>query len=362
MRAPRFPLALPLTLLSGLLFAAMLCCGTGFQATQSESAPQPIELAQVRLKLLSVARIWDRGAHNAFTDLARFQDRFYCVFREAGGHVSPDGKIRVLSSSDGVTWESTALVAQKGYDLRDPKIVVHPDGKRMMINGGAAVRTGSQPATREHSFVSFSSNGKTWSRPEWVAEVNQWLWRVTWFQGNAYGVAYDVRPESRSSTRYGSTLLVSDSGTEFTPLVPELYQDGGPTEATVRFDAEGTGYCLQRRDGRETNTALLGVSRSPYQEWKWTDLGHYLGGPNFIQLPTGGWIAAGRLIDEDGPRTVLLHLNVEEGVLEPLLTLPSGGDTSYPGLLWHDGVLWVSYYSSHEERTSIYLAQVAVED
>ena len=40
------------------------------------------------------------------------------------------------------------------------------------------------------------------------------------------------------------------------------------------------------------------------------------------------------------------------------LTLPSGGDTSYPGLVWHDGLLWVSYYSSHEGKTSIYLAKV----
>jgi len=40
-----------------------------------------------------------------------------------------------------------------------------------------------------------------------------------------------------------------------------------------------------------------------------------------------------------------------------LLRLPSGGDTSYPGLVWHGGLLWVSYYSSHEGRASIYLAR-----
>ena len=33
-------------------------------------------------------------------------------------------------------------------------------------------------------------------------------------------------------------------------------------------------------------------------------------------------------------------------------------DTSYPGLVWHEGQLWVSYYSSHEGKTSIYLARV----
>ena len=37
---------------------------------------------------------------------------------------------------------------------------------------------------------------------------------------------------------------------------------------------------------------------------------------------------------------------------------PSGGDTSYAGLVWHDGLLWISYYASHEGKTSIYLAQV----
>ena len=41
-----------------------------------------------------------------------------------------------------------------------------------------------------------------------------------------------------------------------------------------------------------------------------------------------------------------------------MLTFPSGGDTSYPGLVWHDGRLWMSYYSSHEGKSAIYLAQI----
>ncbi|MET8233218.1 hypothetical protein ABZS77_21380 [Micromonospora sp. NPDC005298] len=42
------------------------------------------------------------------------------------------------------------------------------------------------------------------------------------------------------------------------------------------------------------------------------------------------------------------------------MTLPSGGDTSYPGLVWHNDLLWVSYYSSHEERTCVYVAEVSL--
>ncbi len=48
----------------------------------------------------------------------------------------------------------------------------------------------------------------------------------------------------------------------------------------------------------------------------------------------------------------------DRGQFTPAITLPSGGDTSYPGLLVHEGRLWVSYYSSHEGKTSIYLARI----
>jgi hypothetical protein len=53
-----------------------------------------------------------------------------------------------------------------------------------------------------------------------------------------------------------------------------------------------------------------------------------------------------------------MWLDAAAGRLDEALKLPSGGDTSYPGLVMHEGRLWVSYYSSHEGKTSIYLAKV----
>jgi len=31
-------------------------------------------------------------------------------------------------------------------------------------------------------------------------------------------------------------------------------------------------------------------------------------------------------------------------------------------MVWHDDLLWMSYYSSHEGRSSIYLAQLSIDD
>jgi hypothetical protein len=78
--------------------------------------------------LVRVARIWDAGAHNAFTDLIRWRNRWYCTFREPDAHVGGDGRIRVLVSADGEAWTSAALIGEDRIDLRDPKLSITPDG------------------------------------------------------------------------------------------------------------------------------------------------------------------------------------------------------------------------------------------
>jgi len=78
-----------------------------------------------------------------------------------------------------------------------------------------------------------------------------------------------------------------------------------------------------------------------------------------IRLPNGTWIGSGRFL-KPKTHTAVFGLDVNGGRIGEALKLPSGGDTSYPGLLWRDGVLWLSYYSSHEGKTSIYLAGVKV--
>ncbi|GIW79298.1 MAG: hypothetical protein KatS3mg105_1105 [Gemmatales bacterium] len=308
------------------------------------------------IKLIEVNKIWDKGKHNAFTDLIRFQDKWFCTFREGDGHAAGAGKVRVLVSPDGKNWESSALIARKDVDLRDPKLSITPEG-RLMIVGGAAEPASRNPVRDHYSFICFSKDGKTWTEPKRVLGSWQWLWRVTWHNGTAFGVAYSWDPQvPRGKRNRGAKLYRSKDGLNYEEVT--TFQLVNPSEATLAFDRE-TMLCLQRRDGNP-NSAQIGISKPPYKEWHWKDLGQYFGGPNMVRAKNGSWLAAGRLLTKNGARTALCRLDPHKGTLKPLITLPSGGDTSYPGLVVHGSELWMSYYSSHEGKTSIYLARFSL--
>jgi hypothetical protein len=299
-----------------------------------------------------VHMIWDHAPHNAFTDLVRFKGQWFCTFREGTGHVSHDGKARVLVSKDGDTWGSAALISAPGElpDLRDPKITITPDGKLMLTTAAADRRT--KPAHHQ-SYAWFSDDGRTWSDATPIGDANFWLWRVTWHKGVAYAIGYGTGAADPFIRLYASR-----DGRTFDTLVPKLFDQGYPNETSMVFTDDDTCYCLLRRD-EGSATAQLGIARPPYKEWTWKDLGVRVGGPKLIQLPDGRFVAAGRRYD-GGARTSLMWLDTTSGggKLTEFLKLPSGGDTSYPGLVFHDGTLWVSYYSSHEGKTKIYLAKV----
>ena len=331
--------------------------------------PAPIAWAQARTpQLVSVTRIWDQAPHNAFTDLVRYQDVWFCTFREGDGHVGGDGKIRVLTSSDGEAWESAALLAEEGIDLRDPKLSITVDNQLMLVAGGS-VYGGTTTLKTMQPRVAFSLDGRKWTSPRRVLTEGQWLWRVTWHEGRAYGVSYHVPLPAATAVAatppadWQVTLVASDDGVNFTPIT-RLDVPGRPSETTLRFLANGDLMALMRRDAGN-KMGWIGLSRPPfYRQWKWKETTMQLGGPDFIELPDRSlWAAtreyAGALRtdpNEKGVSTVLAHLTRES--IEPVLLVPSGGDTSYPGLVWHNNLLWMSYYSSHEGKTSIYLARI----
>lgn len=340
LRLLRQRLATPALLLGVLLFPP-----PAVATDQKSEAFQTLELVESN-------RIWDKAPHNAFTDLLRFNDRWYCVFREGSAHVSPDGAIRVITSKDGEDWESIALVTSPKYDLRDAKLSPTPDG-RLMLNGAGMI---ANAKIRYHSMSWFSDdNGHTWDAGHEIGDPGFWLWRAQWHDGHVYSIGYSTE---RERTERKTRLYRSSDGKKFDTHVKQLTAPAGCGEDTILFLKDDTALCLLRHE-TGNKLAQLGKSAPPYTDWQWQDLNLRIGGPNMILLPDGRILAATRLYDRRA-RTSLSWLNPETGTLTEALTLPSGGDTSYPGLLLHNGLLWVSYYSSHEERTSIYLAKVKV--
>lgn len=319
-------------------------------------AAAPVRAAEPELS--SVEKIWDRGAHNAFTDLIRWRGQWYCTFREADAHVGGDGKLRVLQSSDGETWEPLALIAEEGIDLRDPKLSITPDDRLMIVAGGSVYR-GTKTLMGRQPRVTFSKDGKEWTAPQRVLSEGEWLWRVTWHGGKAFGVSYNpAGPESQTTKdapEWTLKLFASADGVKY-DLVTPLAVPGRPNETTVRVLPNGEMLALVRREAGN-GYGWIGRSTPPYKDWHWTETKHRIGGPNFVRLPDGSLWAVGRSYP-GGAKTVVARMSRDS--YEPMLTLPSGGDTSYAGLVWHDGLLWISYYSSHEGKSAIYLAKVKV--
>ena len=172
------------------------------------------------------------------------------------------------------------------------------------------------------------------------------------------GVRNLVQPARRKTPRGRPSgalkLFVSNDGVKY-DLLKVLDVPGHPNESTIRFLPDGEMVALVRREAKGAS-GWIGTSRPPYTDWNWKETKQRLGGPNFIRLPDGSLFAASRSFHEGEAKTVVARMTRDS--YEPILTLPSAGDNSYPGLVWHDGLLWMSYYSSHEGKTSIYLAKV----
>lgn len=284
-------------------------------------------------KLLNVQKIWEEAPHNAFTDLARHRGEWYVTFREGEKHVSPDGKLRVITSRDGKNWRSFALIEDPAADLRDPKIKVSPEGK-LQLFGAAATDKGHQSMVWDLP----SKQGRA------IGDFNYWLWNWTWNGKEGLGIGYRTKTEEKGVRLYGTP--------GFSIRVADLGIEGYSNESQIRFRKDGTAIALLRRD---PDVGLRGESKKPYTKWEWTKLDARIGGPNFILLPDGREIAVVRLYDGKTRTSVC---EIKDGKVREIVQLPSSGDSSYAGMVVENRILWVSYYSSHEGKTSIYLARL----
>lgn len=308
------------------------------------------------VKIGSVRTVHDDGRHNAFTDLQAWRDAWWITFRTGTDHGSPDGDVLVLRSADLVQWETVARL-DTGLDDRDPKLC--PAGDRLFCyfaNRADGVF---------RSQVAYTDDGAGWTEPRAIYEDHVWLWRPRQIRGAFWCAAY-VIPELRDRSTWYVDLLSSQDGLAWERR-STVVRDNCPNECDLWIDAADVMHVIARREDGP-RTALLAEADPPYESWRHTDLETVVQAP--VALPEGAevWIA-GRGVEQGASKTVLWRLT--GGELHHMLTLPSGGDTSYPGLLRDGARLLVSYYSEHESLddegykqgrgpSRIYLAEIPV--
>lgn len=305
---------------------------------------------------MNVNRIWDQSEYNAFTDLIRYQGRWLCVLREGTAHAGDDGMLRIISTDDGDNWYSLSSLKFESRDLRDAKFSITPDGQ-LMLNSYLAYKSKEQPG---QSVSYFSNDAVHWHGPHYIGEPGFWLWRTDWHKQHGYSIGYGHSPERMIR------LYRSRDGKHYERLLENLYDQNGPSEYALVFRDDDTCLCLLRRDNLKDagdDNGLLGKAKPPYSDWQWQDLGCRIGGPEMISLADGRLIAAVRKYEFTAEGHYirewleLCWVDEQQGRLETITELPSGGDCSYAGMVIHETELWISYYSAHEEKPCIYLAR-----
>ena len=306
-------------------------------------------------------KIWgDADTYCAFTSIIKHKGNYLCSFREGVSHIfdekgTAEGKVRIIASRNGKKWKSVYLGSKKGYDLRDPKMSVMPDGRVMVIFGGSIYQNkklvGMEPQ------VCFSTDGIHYSEPQPIQFTDgyihkrDWLWRVTWHEGTGYAVDYGSDENNKTFLRLYSTT----DGIHFS-LVCNLSVSDSPNETTIRFLPDGRMSLMVRRDAADCK-GYWGTASAPYTQWEWSPMEMRLGGQDFL-VHNNKLLVATRSYHLPQCKTALYKGNLK-GKLEEVAVLPSHGDSSYPGLLIEGDKLWISYYSCHQgKKAAIYLAKV----
>ncbi len=352
---------MPPTLQSICLIALLI---TPLQMSGAESLLPDVKAKNIR-------RVFHNGEHNAFTDLAYFQNQYYLTFRSCpDGHmVHPTSSIIILKSDDLQSWKKIHSFRVMNRDTRDPHFLVFKQ-KLFVFTGtwlsGSTTLPRDQYNLNTHlGYAAWTDDGLNWESPVMLdGTYGHYIWRANTHAGKAYLCGrrkhnfVDTPRSHREDIE--SLMLESDDGLIWKKCA--VFQPTGGDETAFQFDREGNVLAIGRSG--KASAQLLSAS-PPYQEWTRRDLDRYIGGPLLTR-----WgerlVVGGRQSTSNGPRTTLYWLLGD--TLHEFITLPSAGDNSYPGFLQlspSHGVL--SWYSSHEKDedgqpiTAIYLADLFVQ-
>ncbi|MBN1343350.1 MAG: hypothetical protein JXQ73_11755 [Phycisphaerae bacterium] len=324
-------------------------------------------------KLDWMGKVYGDGRHNAFTDLAHWRNDYYVCFRHGASHGSVDGEIRIMRSHDLKTWTPRGRLDTLGDD-RDPHFGVTDEALYVYFGvWDLDHRPGANPVDRGsvRSHFALTRDGTTWSKVKAVYEPGFWLWRVRYHDGAFYSLgytAYRPKPAVREVR-----LLQSKDGLdwEFVSTVTNKRDSG---ESDMWFNPDGSMWAVLRT-GERPGHGWIHRSDPTRTQWRETDTGQLIHSPAIANWKERFFISGRGRAKDKGYVTKIWEL-VDDKAVE-LITLPSGGDTSYPGLLvdptslkaGQPPALLVSWYSQHDKESeanhtnataSVYVGRVVV--
>jgi hypothetical protein len=293
----------------------------------------------------SVRRLVADGRHNAFTALVRWRGAYWLAFRSGPSHHFGEADIRVLRSPDAEAWPE-ACRFRIWTDDRDPQMLATPD--RLFLY--------THPFQESHgaSFVTWTDDGRTWSEPRLVYEPQFFLWKPVAHAGRFYATAYRREVGATPAEARSVDLITSADGVRW-EKVSTIGAGHGECETTIWFAPSEQITAFLRVKHRVPGFIL--EAEPPYRRWTQRPAGVSLAGHS-VHTFRGTPYLISRTLAESGKSTCTRIYTYEAGSLTPYCDLPSGGDCSYSGAVETGDEMLVSYYSTHEGSTNIYLAWV----
>ena len=335
---------------------------------------------------------WDLvadGEHNSNTDLVLWRGRWLLVHAASPYHMgTPRSRLVVRRCADpvpvpGSRWEVLAELRVPGVDIRDPLFA--PIGGRLLLY---ALTNRGFYAIPSGTVLAASDDGALWSEFEAVGPPGWLFWRLRPHPSERAPGGDPFWYASAYWKDHGESILLRSLDGRAWERVASIHRGEANDETEIAFlpgpDGEATPRMLATArlevtpdslTGHPEAGTLLAFADPPYTEWsearKLRTSVTRLDGP--VAFADGGRLFA-LARAQPGPRRWPVHLGsswarkrtalwwIDPGREAPggagdgeprlvrLSDLPSSGDTSYAGVVLHEGALYADYYTSRIDR------------
>ena len=297
------------------------------------------------IKPLEVRKVFTNGKHNAFTAMRRFKGDLYLAFRAGDSHNSPTADVLVLRSKDGRDWRQIyKLDAAK--DDRDPQMVA--TDQRLFLY------CPSMNGVELTTWLTHTDDGAQWSAPVKIYEPQFILWKPCIHDGVFYSTAH--KKDETSGGKGREVHFVKSADGIRWEKISTIRAGNWESETTLFFDDKHHAIAFLRQKYGSPQAQVL-ESDPPYAGWKSRAAGvsHFSG--HSVHTFKGVTYLLSRFT-KPGKAYGSMIYTFAGGKLTPYCELPAGGDCAYLEAVEDGANMLVSYYSTHEGTTDIYLAVV----